>query len=443
MSIFKSLYLTSRFFYWIASVVFMLIASYIFPATDPLPYLLLWVGMALFIRDFFLLYLKNGSISANRFVPEMLSNGDKNQISIRIKNNYKHTVKINIIDEIPHIFQVRDFNLSQLIAANTQQVFSYTLTPVKRGDYLFGWLNIYVHSHLGLIKRRFIFNNEAAAIVYPSIIQMKAFAMYAQPNRHAMEGLRKVRRLGHTMEFEHIRQYVHGDDVRSINWKATARKSQLMVNQYQDEKAQHIYSVIDMSRTMKMPFQGLSLVDWAINSSLALSNIIIKKDDKAGLITYSNIINTTLAASNRAGQMQRILQALYNQKSQFPEGDSEALYAHIRQIIKQRSLLLFYTNFESLSALHRHLPVLKKLNQHHRIILIMFRNSTLHSYTNQAAEDEMGAYKKTIARKMIYEKEQIAAELKKHGIQSLLVYPEELTVEVINTYLEIKAKHNI
>ena len=90
------------------------------------------------------------------------------------------------------------------------------------------------------------------------------------------------------MEFEHIKEYVVGDDFRTVNWKATARRGALMVNNYQDEKSQQVFCLIDKGRVMKMPFEGMTLLDYAINASLAMSSVAIKKDDKAGLITFQH-----------------------------------------------------------------------------------------------------------------------------------------------------------
>jgi uncharacterized protein (DUF58 family) len=109
-----------------------------------------------------------------------------------------------------------------------------------------------------------------------------------------MTGIKKIRRLGHNNEFEQIKNYVQGDDIRTVNWKATSRRNELMVNQYQDERAQHIYSVIDKSRSMRMPFNDLTLLDYSINSTLAFSNICLRKGDKVGLMTYSDKLEQKL-----------------------------------------------------------------------------------------------------------------------------------------------------
>ena len=130
------------------------------------------------------------------------------------------------------------------------------LRPVKRGEYEFGSINVFARSYLGIIMRRYVFDEQKMVPVYPSFLQMRRYQLMAISNRLSEIGVKKIRRIGHSMEFEQIKEYVQGDDIRTINWKATARKSQLMVNSYTDEKSQQMYCVMDKSRVMKMPFNG-------------------------------------------------------------------------------------------------------------------------------------------------------------------------------------------
>ena len=148
-------------------------------------------------------------------------------------------------------------------------------------------------------------------------LQLKKYDLLAISNNLTMYGIKKIRRIGHTMEFEQIKEYVQGDDLRTINWKATAKQNQLMVNQYQDEKSQPVYSVIEKGRVMKMPFNGLSLLDYAINATLVMSNVILKKQDKAGMFTFSKQVENMVVAEKRSAQMSMILESLYNVNTDF------------------------------------------------------------------------------------------------------------------------------
>jgi uncharacterized protein (DUF58 family) len=245
------------------------------------------------------------------------------------------------------------------------------------------------------------------------------------------------------MEFEQIKEYVPGDDYRTLNWQATARKGQFMVNNFTDEKSQQIYCVIDKGRLMKMPFNGLSLLDYAINASLVLCNVALTKQDKAGIITFGEQVGTFLPASKKAVQMQSILEVLYNQKTRYLESNFEQLYIALRKKVNQRSLVVLFTNFESMSGMRRHLAYLRKIAQHHLLLVIFFENTELKTLLATSAKNLEEVYTKTIAEKFAFEKRLIAKELQQYGILSVLTPPEQLTINAINKYLELKAKQAI
>ena len=213
-----------------------------------------------------------------------------------------------------------------------------------------------------------------------------------------------------------------------------------MVNQFQDEKSQPVYSIIDKGRIMKMPFNGLSLLDYAINSTLVISNIVLKKHDKAGMLSFSKHIDNVVVAERRSSQMQLILESLYHVKTDYYESDFSRLYGNIKRHITQRSLILMYTNFETLDGLDRQLPYLKAINKSHLLVVIFFKNTELNQIITNKAETVQQVYDKVIAEKFAFEKRLIVNELKKYGIYSILTTPKNLTIDTINKYLQIKAR---
>ncbi|MGK0252269.1 MAG: hypothetical protein ACI81G_001709, partial [Gammaproteobacteria bacterium] len=242
-------------------IAFLFLSSYWFNAIYTIAWLAFWALWLLFFLDCVLLFRGKQPIVAERQLPEKFSNSDENALTVQLRNHYPFEVDLTIIDEIPVQFQKRDFVKEMNIPAKESKSFSYDLRPVDRGEYVFGNLNVYASSRYGIVKRRFTFEKDQMVKVYPSFIQMKKYAFLALDNRLTLMGMKKMRRIGHTMEFEQIKDYVPGDDVRTINWKATAKHGNLMINQFQDEKSQPIYCLIDASRSMKMPFEGMSLLD--------------------------------------------------------------------------------------------------------------------------------------------------------------------------------------
>ena len=244
------------------------------------------IVVVLFI-DLLLLYQPKNAINARRILPDKFSNSDNNPVPITITNKYNFKTYIDVIDELPVQFQKRDFAYKTTLGPNENHDFDYMVRPVDRGEYYFGHLNVFASSILKIIKRKYQFQNEQMVMVYPSIIQMQKYDFLAISNALTEIGLKKIRRIGNTSEFEQIKEYVQGDDFRTVNWKATAKRAQLMVNQFQDEKSQPVYSIIDKGRVMKMPFDGLTLLDYAINAALVISNVALKKQDKAGILAFS------------------------------------------------------------------------------------------------------------------------------------------------------------
>ena len=390
------------------------------------------------LLDFVYLF-RGGTIKAERVLPEKLSNGDDNIIKIRLLSTYNLPVSLVLIDELPVQFQKRDFQLNLKLSPGKERLQKYSLKPVKRGVYEFGVLNIFTYSPLKLAGVRRQYSKNKQVKVYPSFIQMRKYELLAFSNKTAY-GIKKVRRLGHTMEFEQIKVYNKGDDYRTINWKATAKHQKLMVNQYQDEKSQNIYSLIDMGRQMALPFNQMTLLDYAINATLSFSNVAMKKKDKAGLLSFEKQITTFIKPDNSRQHLHQIFEHLYNLNTGFYETDFERLYRFVRRKIPTRSLLMIYTNFEHINSMRRQLPYLKKIARKHLVVVIIFKNTELQQVVRQEATDSRKLYHKIIAEDFDWQKRIMVKELGLYNIHSILTAPKNLTGSVINKYLQLKAR---
>lgn len=440
MEYIRNLYLTRRFFIVVIAVCVLFVLAFIFPQLFAAAKTLAGVFLLMFIIDFLMLFIPRNAFFARREMTERLSNGDDNEISLFLKNNYSFPLQIEIIDEIPFQFQKRDVLFKMPIQINEEKKLNYQLHPVKRGVYEFGAINVYCVSIIGLAKRRYKFEQGFKVPVYPSFLQMRKYDLLAISNRIQEHGLKKIRKLGHSTEFEAIRNYTTGDDPRAINWKATARKTHLMVNNYQDEISQTVYSIIDKGRVMKMPFEGMSLLDYSINASLALSNAILRKNDKAGLITFSKSISTWLPAARKISHLENIMRLLYKEKTNFLESDFESLFINVRKRVNQRSLLILFTNFESVVGMRKQLGYLRSLSVNHLVLVVFFENTELNQLLQSSPKKLDDIYTKTIAEKFMYDKRLIVKELNTHGIYALLTPPNKLTINVINKYLEFKTR---
>ncbi len=433
-------HLTNRFFILMGSIAALFAAAYPLPLLLPLAKALLAILGMLLVLDLVLLYLRRPSVSCHREVHPVFSLGDPNDVALHIENRSPLHLSLEIYDELPPQFQQRDLQLRKAMPPYSGATHQYDLTPLSRGVYSFGHVSTLVATRIGLVQRRLLLAHPVSVDVYPSIVQMRQYELRALRHSSQLLGIKKMRRIGHSYEFEQIKNYVEGDDYRSVNWKASSRHNSLMVNQYEDEKSQQVYCIVDKSRVMKMPFGGLSLMDYAINTTLAISNIILKKQDKAGLLTFSDVMGSTLKADRSSSQLQRIMDALYRERERPGEANYELLYEAVRRLVGARSLLVLFTNFESNYALDRVLPTLRRLNAAHLLVVVFFENTEIHELAEQPLKRSADLFRHTVARQFIHEKKEMVVRLRQYGIQAILTRPQELTLNTINKYLELKSR---
>jgi len=433
------LYLTRRFYIALILVILLLGSGYLFA-----PFFVIgqWALFALFVlvlADGYILYRTQG-IQAFRRCSDRFSNGDDNEVSIRVESTYSRPLSLEIIDEIPFIFQNRDVCFRTTLQPNEGKTISYHLRPTRRGVYSFGQIRVFVTDKIGLLSRRYTCGQPQDIKVYPSYLMLHRYELLAMSDNLTELGIKRIRRVGNQTEFEQIKEYVKGDDYRTINWKASARRHELMVNVYQDERSQQIYSVIDKGRVMQQAFRGMTLLDYAINASLVLSYVAMRKEDKAGLVTFDEHFDTFVPASKQPGHMQTLLEKLYSQQTTFGETDFSALCVHLNKNVNKRSFLVLYTNFASISSMNRQLAYLQQFNRQHRLLVVFFEDADLKAYIESPARDTEDYYRHVIAEKFAFEKRLIVSTLKQHGIYSLLTTPENLSIDVINKYLEMKSR---
>ena len=436
------MFLTRRFYIVIIAIIGVIAAGYWLPPLFVVGKVLLALFLALVLTETAMLYWRRG-ITARRSCSDRFSNGDYNVVRVHLANTFPYKVRVEVIDEIPFVFQRRDICFKASMEAKGNTTIEYRLQPKERGVYGFGDIRTFAFVGLGLVSRRFTDKAARDIKVYPSYLMLRQYELLAMSNNLQELGIKRIRRVGHNTDFEQIKEYVQGDDYRTINWKASARRHALMVNVYQDERSQNIYNVIDRGRVMQQAFDGMTLLDYAINASLVLSYVAIRKDDKAGLITFDQQFETFIPASKQTGQMETLMDSLYAQKTSFGETDYFSLCVHVDKHINRRSLLVLYTNFSDMVSMRRQMAYLQQLARRHVVLVVFFIDKEQQEFIDTPAHGVEDYYRHVIAEKFSYEKRLIVSTLRQNGIYSLLTTPDKLSVNIINKYLEMKARQII
>ncbi len=412
-----------------------------FPILESLGIFLFLILLTGLLVEIILLYSSANSLTIERKIQDQLSNGDENEIDYLLKGNFGFIPKLQILDEYPIQLQLRNCTLKLTPSSkNFESNYQHAIYPKTRGEYFFGNIKVLIGTKLGLLNKLSSFDRKLTVKVVPSIKQYKKFSFLAHTNRLEEVGVKKVRKVGSSTEFEQINEFQRGDNIKRINWKATARRTTLMVNHYEDQKAQKIYFLLDKGRMMHMPFNGLSLFDYAVNSSLSLAGVAKHKGDKVGLISFSDVIGSWIPAQSIGNQVSKISQELYHQKIRQKESDYSRLYKNIRLRMKGRSMLILYTNFDSIVSLNRQMKYLKAISKSHLLVVVSFLNEEIVELANQKTKGEQNFFDQTIAERFLQEKQQINQELNLAGIYTISTLPEDLTVNSINTYLKVKSR---
>ncbi len=437
------MYLKRRFYILLLAVALIAGLGYAYAPLYTAGRLLTLLLLLATVADVALLWHKK-AITAERHLSPRFSNGDDNPVTISVESTYPFPVSVEVIDELPSQFQRRTGTSlsivnSQLSILNSQLSIPYVLRPTRRGVYSFGHVLVFASTHLGLVERRYRCASPCDVCVYPSFQKLHQYELMAISQNLQQPGIKRIRRIGRNTEFEHIRDYLRGDDYRTVNWRATARLSRPMVNVYQDERSQQVFCIVDKGRVMQQAFEGMTLLDYAINASLALSYVAMRKEDRAGLITFNDNLETFVAADRRSGHINKLMETLYAEQTNFEETDFSALSVGIGRHISKHSLLILFTNFMGLVSLQRQLPFLLQIARRHRLLVVFFNDVELQQFVDSPAATAEQRCQHEVAEKFVAEKQLVSATLRQYGILSLLTSPQELTVDVINRYLAVRA----
>lgn len=436
----KSIYITPRFFKLLAVLFVLFVIAYAFPVLLYVTQLALLALVLVTIADIFVLIQVKSPFSVKRNLPERLDLGDGFDVFIEVNNNTIRPFSITLFDELPLEAQERDLKFQREIDAAQVVQLNYLYTPKTRGEHHWGKIHLLFSSSIGLVRSKLVFSLNQKVPVYPSVQLMKKYEFQVFSKKSLSTGIKKIPILGNNNEFEQINTYVQGDDIRRINWKATSRRRSLMVNHYQAERSQNIYTIIDKSRSMERSFDGLTLMDYAINSSLVFSNIALRKGEKVGLFTYSDKMGDQLLAAKGRNQLKSIYELLYKQRTKFNEANFKLLVQTLQRNIRSRSLIMLYTNFETLMSLQRALPLLRLIAKQHVLVVIFFENTQLYEIATKAPVSPRDVYSSTVAQQQMNVKQEMVKLLKANGIYTVLTQPKNLHINAINQYLALKAK---
>jgi uncharacterized protein (DUF58 family) len=415
-----------------------------FDALYGIALILLCLFVVASLADIVLLLLLR--IDGGREIVSKLDLGEENIFSVSFKITRGWLKSAYLIDELPSEFRRTESNLP----FNRQfSIFScrYSVMPSRRGHFLLGRSLVYA-SCLGLFERRIILQPEGQEVdVYPAYSRLREKDEQVRSRQNLTTGNHKRQLPANKTEFRDIREYVTGDDIRTINWKASARTGHVMVNEYEDERSQHVINVIDCGTAMQRTFNSLSLQDHAINASLLVSYSALEKEsDCVGICSYGPKGISFLPPRAGKPQFNSIMQQLYALDTEYGESDIEQLCLVIDRNVKRRSLIFLYTEIPTISVLERQLQFFKRISTRNCLVIVNCLDHELEGMADRYIEGKQKSrthslcVESTLAKDTVNQKQLIADTLQQNGIYCLSIHPESLSFGILSKYIELKAK---
>jgi uncharacterized protein (DUF58 family) len=319
----------------------------------------------------------------------------------------------------------------------------YTVAPPRRGDFAFGDTYLRVTSLLGLTERQTRHATATPVKVYPNLREVQRYELLARRGQLFELGLKNARRLGTGTEFERLRDYQPDDEYRRIHWPATARRGTPITMEFETERSQNIMILLDCGRLMTGPVGALAKLDYAINTSLLLAFVGTLKGDRVGLLTFADRVLGYWPPGRGRAQFLRLLEVLYAVQAQPVEPDYAAAMQYLRTRQRKRSFVVVFTDVIDRVAAGSLVASVGSLTPHHLPLTVAVGDPAVSRAARAVPADSAQLYERAVAGLLLDERRGALDALAGHGALTLDVPAEELTIAVINRYLELKARGRI
>ncbi|MFY9608091.1 MAG: DUF58 domain-containing protein [Blastocatellia bacterium] len=389
----------------------------------------------------YLLSEEASEFRVERDLEDRFAMGAENEVKIKVVNRSRRAVTFVVKDEYPANMEILDSREVRLIVPRGRtRVWTYGLLPTARGSYGFGDTVVRFRTRLGLLWRQVIYPTARHVRVYPDIREAKKHELYAHRNRRLEPGLRRMRVRGQGREFESLREFVIGDEIRHISWAATARRGKLITRQYTIERSQNIVVLLDTGRLMTARIGKLTKLDHAINATLSIAYVAAAGGDNVGLVAFSRRIVSYLPPRRGHEQINRVMESLYGIEPQMIEPSYARAFNFFSANCHRRSLVIILTDLVDRDASAELLAHTRKLMPRHLPLIVTIGDTDLGELVRSRPSSTVDVYRQAVAGEILHQREEALARIRHAGGLALDVPAGRLSLELVSKYLEVKER---
>ena len=397
-------------------------------------------------------------VEISREMGSKFSLGVVNVVTLKIINRSRHQLRLRIKDDFPDEFLYEQVLHDCRVSPMQHSDVVYRLTPLRRGIYQFVDIHLQCWGVLGLIVRRRRVPAAMEIKVYPNLQAVRQYELLVKRGMLHQIGLKNSRQFGEGTEMERLREYSPDDDFRRIDWNATARQRKPIVREFETERSQDVMILLDTGRLMASPIlleaptqptekptsqKAMLKLDYAVNTTLMTAYVSTLKGDKVGLIAFADSVHQYLAPKPGKKQFLTMLETVYALPVHSVESDFEEAFKYLASKQRKRALIILFTDILDNDSAEGIATYVTQLSRHHLVVCVTLTDSGIVALAEQNTKDAKSVYQKAVAERLLQEKHATLEILRRRGVITIDVPAHQLTMAVVNKYLELKAKSRI
>ena len=406
--------------------------------------MLLWDCLLLvaFFLDWFRLP-RPRQLTVRREWHSPLSIGVNSQLSLSINNHSGVALQIKLMDELPpspwHKFET----VSMAIPPRTTQKALLHYTPGARGDRKTGRVFLRYQSPLQMAERWAVADLVQTVRVYPNFEYARKSAVYLARSRQIELQMRMMRLRGLGSDFESLREYRDGDELRNVCWTAAARRGKLVTKTFRVERSQAVWIVLDCGRLMRARTSGFSKLDRAVDAALCLTQLALYSGDRVGLLAYGRTINQRVVPGRGAAQMRHIVEQLALVGEEVPEADHIRAAASLLTLQKQRGLIIWISDLAESAMTPEVIEAAGLMLSRHLLLFAVIAQPELKQQARHRPASSQDMYQVVAAQEMVYRRDLLLGRLRERGALCMEVEPSRISGAILNQYLAVKERNLI
>lgn len=383
------------------------------------------------------------SIGAALAVPSSCQRGERVEATLVLRNDGATPALVDVRVELPAQTAPAVWRQQARIPARSQLSFSHVVPATVRGTYAFGNVHLRAATHLRLIQVQSRISNSAVCRVLPDVERVKEYLLARRIQTAGAPQFQKSRLRGIGSEFESLRDYEDGDDIRHIDWKATAKHARLISRNYEIEPYRNIVVVLDRGRLMAAQAGNASKFDHAVDACLMISAVALDSGDRVGVLVFDVDVAAYLPPRAGLHSLSTIVNQLHDIQPVYEESHFQRAFAFLQSRLRKRSLVVVVSDFADPDASGGAVRALLTLARKHLALVAALRTPEVLDTIQAPVSDEMSPFRKAVAYRLVRERREVISHMRKGGAFVLDVAPEDLSIPLVNRYIELREQNRL